>query len=229
MMRPSACRFLSVIGIAREIAALTGQTPHIAEVNYEEAATSIDRQIAVEILAPDLCPRYCATLITGVKVADSPEWLQRRLLACGLRPINNIVDVTNYVMLEYGQPSHSFDYDRIRGKKITVRLANNGESIITLDGVERTLAGDMLVVADAERPVALAGIMGGANSEITPETTSVLLEAASWNPANIHYTGRKLNLPSEACMRFERGIRADLALPALRRSTQLIVQLSGGK
>jgi len=220
---------LSVIGIVREAAALTGQKAHIPEISYNETAFSIDRQVAVEIIAPELCPRYCASLITGVKVTQSPPWIQHRLQACGMRPINNIVDITNYVMLEYGQPLHAFDYERIRGKKIIVRRANKGESIITLDGVERKLSENMLVIADTERAVAVAGVMGGANSEVTEGTSSILLEAASFNPTRIHYTGRTLNLPSEACMRFERGIRPELAVPALKRATQLIVQLGGGE
>ncbi len=220
---------LSVIGIAREIAALTGQSLHLREVGYEEAASLVDQQIAVEISAADLCPRYCASLIMGIKVAESPGWMQQRLVAGGMRPISNIVDVTNYVMLEFGQPLHAFDYDRIKGKRIIVRRASNSESIVTLDGVERVLAGDMLVIADEERSVAVAGVMGGANSEVTQETTSILLESASFNPASIHYTGRTLGLPSEACMRFERGIRPELTLPALKRATQLIAELGGGK
>jgi phenylalanyl-tRNA synthetase beta chain len=220
---------LSVIGIAREAAALTGQKVHIPEINYNESALSIDKKVAVEIVAPELCPRYCASLITGVKVTESPPWMQHRLMACGMRPINNIVDITNYVMLEYGQPLHAFDYERIRGKKIIVRRPKEGESIITLDGVERKLSEKMLVIADMERAVAVAGVMGGANSEVTEGTTSILLEAASFNPTSIHHTGRTLNLPSEACMRFERGIRPELTVPALKRATQLIVQLGGGE
>lgn len=220
---------LCVIGIAREVAALTGQSLSLPEVSYQETTSLIDRQISVEIAAPDLCPRYCASLITGVKVAESPVWLQQRLLACGLRPISNIVDITNYVMLAYGQPLHAFDYDKIRGRGIIVRRAANDEAIITLDGVERVLSKDMLVIADKEGSVAIAGVMGGANSEVSQETTSILLEAASFNPASIHYTGRRLQLPSEACMRFERGIRPELTLPALKRATQLIVQVAGGE
>ncbi|MBA7638176.1 Phenylalanine--tRNA ligase beta subunit [subsurface metagenome] len=220
---------LCVIGIAREIAALTGQSLSLPEVSYEETASLIDQQISVEIAAPDLCPRYCASLITGVKVAESPGWLQQRLLACGVRPISNIVDITNYVMLEYGQPLHAFDCDKIRGKRIIVRQAVEDEAIVTLDEVERTLSEDMLVIADTAGAVAIAGVMGGANSEVTQKTTSILLEAASFNPASIHYTGRQLQLPSEACMRFERGIRPELTLPALKRATRLIVQLAGGE
>jgi len=220
---------LCVIGIAREIAALTGQSLSLSEISYEETASPIGEQISVEIVAPDLCPRYCASLITGVKVAESPRWLQQRLLACGLRPISNIVDITNYVMLEYGQPLHAFDYGKIRGKGIIVRRAAESEVVVTLDGVERVLSEAMLVIADTEGSVAIAGVMGGASSEVTQGTTSILLEAASFNPASIHYTGRRLQLPSEACMRFERGIRPELTLPALKRATQLIIQLAGGE
>ena len=220
---------LSIIGIAREVAALTGQGLHVPETEYREATSPIDRQVSVEIAAPDLCSRYCATLITGVKVAESPQWLQQRLLKCGMRPINNIVDITNYVMLEYGQPQHAFDYHRIEGKKIIVRRANGGETMVTLDGMERRLSQDMLVIADEKRAVGIAGIMGGADSEVAPGTTAILLEAANFNSASIHYTGRVLSLPSEACMRFERGIRPELTVPAIKRATQLIVQLAGGE
>ncbi|MFC2034710.1 phenylalanine--tRNA ligase subunit beta [Chloroflexota bacterium] len=220
---------LSVIGIAREVAALTGQSLHLDEVDYKGAAFSLDRQIAVEVVAPDLCLRYCATLIMGIKVVESPGWIQQRLLACGMRPINNIVDITNYVMLEYGQPLHAFDYSKIKGKKIIVRRAMSGEDIVSLDGIGRVLSSDMLVIADKERSVAVAGVMGGANSEVTQETTSVLLESANFNPANIHYTGRTLRLPSEACMRFERGISPELTLPALNRATRLIEELADGE
>lgn len=220
---------LSIIGIAREMAALTRQGLPLPEVEYEQKAPPIDQQVSVEIVAPDLCPRYCASLITGVKVAESPRWLQQRLLKCGMRPINNIVDITNYVMLEYGQPLHAFDYDQIRGRKIIVRRATKGEAIVTLDGVKRLLSEDMLVIADEERAVAIAGVMGGADSEVTQETTSILLEAANFNPPSIHHTGGLLRLPSEACMRFERGISPELTIPALKRATQLIIQLAGGK
>jgi len=220
---------LSIIGIAREVAALTGQGLHLPEVRYDEAAYPIDQQISVEIVAPDLCPRYCASLITGVKMADSPRWMQQRLLACGMRPINNIVDVTNYVMLEYGQPLHAFDYHKIKGKKIIVRRATSGEAIVTLDEEKRALDEDILVIADEERAVAIAGVMGGADSEVTEQTTSILLESANFNPASIHHTGNTLRLPSEACMRFERSIRPELTVPALKRATQLIMQLAGGE
>jgi phenylalanyl-tRNA synthetase beta chain len=220
---------LSVIGIAREIAALTGQSLHIPEVSYEETESPVAEHISIEISAPDLCPRYCASLTTEVKIAESPAWMQQRLLACGMRPINNLVDVTNYVMLEYGQPLHSFDYEKIRGKKIIVRRATDYEPMTTLDGNERELDSNMLVISDVMGTVAVAGVMGGENSEVTEDTTSILLEAASFNAASIHYTGRTLGIPSEACMRFERGISRELALPALKRATQLLAELGDGK
>ena len=226
---PNRADCLSVIGIAREIAAQTGQNLHIAEVSYKEATSPLDQQIDIEISAPDLCPRYCASLVTGVKIAESPAWMQQRLLACGMRPINNLVDVTNYVMLEYGQPLHSFDYEKIRGKKIIIRRATQYEPMTTLDGSERELDSSMLVISDVMGVVAVAGVMGGANSEVTEETSSILLEAASFNAASIHYTGRTLGIPSEACMRFERGISRELTLPAIKRATQLLAELGGGE
>ncbi len=220
---------LSVIGIAREAAALTGQPIEITEPAYDEGGTTIERQVAIEIKAPDLCPRYCASLITGIKIGESPPWLQQRLLACGMRPINNIVDVSNYVMLEYGQPLHAFDYNQIKGQKIIVRRANSDETIVTLDGVERKLSRNMLVIADEQRAVALAGVMGGIDSEVSPETTAILLESANFKPANIHYTSRLLWLTSEASMRYERGIRPELTVPALKRATQLMLKMAGGE
>ncbi len=220
---------LSVIGIAREVAALTGQSLRLPEAAYKEGTSPVTQQISVEIASPDLCSRYCASLIRGIKVAASPSWMQQRLLACGMRPINNIVDITNYVMLEYGQPLHAFDYDTIKGKKIIVRCAADGEILVTLDGVGRTLSENMLVIADETRAVAIAGVMGGADTEVTQQTTSILLESANFNPASIHYTSRHLLLTSEASMRFERGIRPELTLPALKRATQLIVELAGGE
>jgi len=220
---------LSIIGLAREISALTVKNIHFPEISYVELDKPIEQLVSVEIKAADLCPRYCASLITDVRVGESPEWLQRRLYDCGMRPINNIVDVTNYVMLEHGQPLHAFDYSLIKDRKIIVRRAVDGESIVSLDSIERHLSQETLVITDTERAIAIAGIMGGVNTEVSDKTVSVLLEAASFSPANIHYSGKTLGLSSEACMRFERGIRSELALPALQRATQLIIQLTGGK
>lgn len=220
---------LSVIGIARETAALTGQKVHISPINYEEGDSLVEKNIVVEIQAPDLCPRYSASLITGIKIKPSPKWMQDRLIACGMRPINNIVDISNYVMLEYGQPLHTFDYDKIVGQKIVVRRAGENETITSLDGVERKLSSKMLVIADAARAIAVAGVMGGANSEVTDQTATILLEAASFKPACIYITGNSLSLASESRYRFERGISSEMTLPALRRATQLIVELGEGQ
>lgn len=220
---------LSVLGIARELAALTGENVKLPDMTYQDTLRPISEQVSVAIENPDLCPRYCASLVSSVKLGESPDWLKRRLQQCGLRPISNIVDVTNYVMLEYGQPLHAFDFAKITGGKIIVRRAREGENIISLDGVSRSLSSETLVIADKERVVAVAGVMGGANSEVTVQTTTVLLEAASFKAACIHHTGSRLNMPSEACMRFERGISPELALPALKRATQLIVSLAGGE
>ncbi|MBN1367761.1 MAG: phenylalanine--tRNA ligase subunit beta [Dehalococcoidales bacterium] len=225
---PNRSDCLSVIGVAREAAALTGQNIKLSEPTYVEGGSPIIDSITIEIEAKDLCPRYCASMITGFKIAPSPQWLQERLIAAGQRPINNIVDITNYVMLEYGQPLHSFDYNKIRGQKIIVRRAYPKEKLTTLDGVERTLSPDNLVIADLDRAVAIAGVMGGANSDVTENTEAILLESACFNAVNIHYTARTLRLGSEASQRFERGIRADLTIPALKRATQLILELAGG-
>jgi phenylalanyl-tRNA synthetase beta chain len=220
---------LSVTGIAHEVAAICGQPMRLAEASYAEAGDPIEKQVTIEIADPDLCPRYSASLITGIKIAESPRWLQERLIAGGQRPISNIVDVTNYVMLEYGQPLHSFDYDRVKSRKVLVRRAREGEGVTTLDGVARDLTADTLVITDGQKAVAIAGVMGGANSDITAGTTNILLEAASFKAANIHSTSRRLGLTSEASTRFERGISPNLTIPALRRATQLIAELGGGK
>ena len=217
----------SVLGIAREVAGLTGallrQPVTDVPVLHSEGA-----DFRVTIREPALCPRYAARRLSGVRVGPSPWWLQRQLLAVGMRPINNIVDVTNFVMLEYGQPLHAFDFDRLEGSEIVVRLPLDGErSFITLDGVERTLLTDMLMICDARRPVAVAGVMGGLDSEVTEGTTEILLEAACFDPVSIRRTARRLNLPSEASYRFERGVDPDLATRAMERAVQLMAQVAG--
>ena len=220
---------LSVIGVAREMAALTRRKVKLSVPEYKEEGPDIEKLVSVEIAAPDLCSRYCASLIEDVKLAPSPPWMQQRLIACGMRPINNVVDVTNYVMLEYGQPLHAFDFRQIGGGKIVVRRPAEGEKMTTLDGVDRDLTPDMLVIADNKIPVAIAGVMGGADSEVIDITTSVLLESANFNPPSIRRTSTRLKLRSEASLRFERGISPDLTVPALTRATQLILDLAGGK
>ena len=220
---------LSVIGIAREIAALTGEAIHLPEVHYEEKEKSIDSFASVDIVSPDLCPRYCASLVTGIRIAPSPVWLQQRLNSCGMRPINNVVDVTNYVMLEYGQPLHAFDYDKLRGRQIIVRRSGKGETITTLDGSKRTLGADILVIADKEGGVAVAGIMGGLDSEVTGRTGTLLLESANFNQAAIRRGCSHLQFQSEASIRFDKGLSRELPLVPLKRATQLLLALAGGK
>ena len=160
----------------------------------------------MSILAPEFCPRYVARLIRGVTIGPSPAWLSRRLLSVGIRSINNVVDVTNFVLMELGQPLHSFDFDTLSGRRIVVRQAESGERMTTLDGQERDLTPEMLVIADGEKGVALAGIMGGLNTEIKDTTKNILLESACFEPRCIRRTAKKLGLSSEASMRFERGV-----------------------
>ncbi len=220
---------LSVIGIAREITALTGEPLRLSQIHYEELEDSIDSFASVDIADSDLCPRYCASLITGIKIASSPSWLQQRLNSCGMRPINNVVDVTNYVMLEYGQPLHAFDYHKLKGRQIIVRRAGNGETITTLDGSERTLNPDILVIADKEEAVAVAGVMGGLASEVTDKTDTILLESANFNQAAIRRGCSHLQVQSEASIRFDKGLNSELPLLPLKRATQLLLELAGGR
>jgi len=220
---------LSVIGIAREIAALTGEPLRLPQIHYEETEDSIDSFASVDIAEPDLCPRYCASLITGIKIGSSPSWLQQRLNSCGMRPINNVVDVTNYVMLEYGQPLHAFDYQKLKGRQIIVRRAGNGETITIIDGTERALNADILVIADKEEAVAVAGIMGGLDSEVTDRTDTILLESANFNQAAIRRGCSHLQLQSEASIRFDKGLNSELPLLPLKRATQLLLELAGGR
>ncbi len=219
---------LSVIGIVREIAALTGEPLHLPQIHYEEREDPIDSFASVDIVEPDLCPRYCASLITGIKIAPSPSWLQQRLNSCGMRPLNNVVDVTNYVMLEYGQPLHAFDYHKLKGGKIIVRRAGNGETMTTLDGTERALNPDILVIADKEDAVAVAGVMGGLDSEVTDKTDTILLESANFNQVAIRRGCGHLQFQSEASIRFDKGLNSNLPLLPLKRATQLLLELAGG-
>ena len=220
---------LSVIGVAQEIAVLTGEPLRLSPIHYEELEGSIDSFASVDIAEPDLCPRYCASLITGIKIASSPSWLQQHLNSCGMRPINNVVDVTNYVMLEYGQPLHAFDYHKLKGRQIIVRRAGNGETIATIDGTKRALNPDILVIADKEEAVAVAGIMGGLDSEVTDKTDTILLESANFNQATIRRGCSHLQFQSEASIRFDKGLNSELPLLPLKRATQLLLELAGGK
>jgi phenylalanyl-tRNA synthetase beta chain len=226
---PNRPDMLSMLGIAHEVAALTGTSVREPNLAYVSTGRSIDESVSVEIADTELCPRYCAALVTDVKISESPRWLKEALAASGVRSINNVVDVTNFVMLEYGQPLHAFDYHQIDCSKVIIRRASEGEVMITLDGVERKLTADTLVIADPNRAIAVAGVMGGATSEVTTATTAILLESASFKPSSVHNTQVRLKLPSEASARFERGIRPELTLPAARRAVQLMVEHCGGK
>ncbi len=220
---------LNHLGIARELSVLYRDRLQRPVVDHVPVPSSMKQPITIEIDADDLCYRYCGLVISGITVAPSPAWMQRRLEVLGQRPINNIVDVTNYVLLELGHPLHAFDYRRLREGRIVVRRARDGETIRTLDDEMRTLDPDMLVIADADVPVAVAGVMGGADSEVGESTTDILLESAWFLPASVRRTGRRLGLSSEAAYRFERG--ADLAIPpyALLRAASLILALGGGE
>lgn len=230
-LTPNRSDCLSMTGAAYELAAILGRDVQLpeAEIGLHPSRESASERFSVEIPAASACSRYSARVITGVKVGTSPLWLQNRLIAAGVRPINNIVDVTNYVMLEYGQPLHAFDADRLEGGRIAVRFAAEGEKLTTLDNIERTLSPHMLVIADAVKPIALAGVMGGANSEVTSDTTTIVLESAKFDGVTVRKTSRQLGLRSEASIRFEKEVAADAVVPALDRAASLIARLAGGE
>jgi phenylalanyl-tRNA synthetase beta chain len=224
---------LAMIGVAREVAALTEQQVRVPMAEPRPArARRPDEPLVIEIEDPDLCRRYTGVLLKNVKIGPSPAWMQERLQAAGMRPINNVVDITNFVMLEWGQPLHAFDYETLRGGKIVVRPAREGETLLTLaeDRPEIRLSPAQLVIADAERPVALAGVIGGAETEVRPTTSAILLESANFKPASIRRTARALlPRPTEASRRFERGIPPEHTLPAALRAAQLMIDLAGAE
>lgn len=221
---------LSILGVAREVSAITGaKLKKPAPVRTGAAKGTGLRKISIEVKDKDLCPRYMARMIENVTVGESPEWLKNRLLLAGLRPINNIVDATNYLLMELGQPMHAFDAARIGGNKIIVRTVKPGETIITLDGMEHKLPKDTLVIADEQKPIALAGVMGGANTEVSDSTKTVLLESAYFDPTSINKTSKAAKLRTEASIRFEKGVDWEMVGHALDRAAALIVELSGGK
>lgn len=220
---------LSHLGVAREVAVIGGKRILVSGGEIVEGSTLTSALTSVEVLDPDLCPRYTARLIRGVKVGPSPDWMVRRLEALGQRSINNVADITNYVLLELGQPLHAFDLNRLAGRKIIVRRAREGETLVTLDGIERILTTQMLVIADDEQAVALAGIMGGGDSEITEATVDVLLESAYFAPASIRQTARQLGMNTEASYRFERGIDYEIAARASDRAAAMMAELAGGE
>jgi phenylalanyl-tRNA synthetase beta chain len=227
-LTPNRPDCLSVIGIAREIAIIQNSPLKYPDYAIEDKADIIHQKTSVKIEAPDHCPRYAARLVENVAVTASPYWLQNRLLSVGLRPINNIVDITNFVMLETGQPLHAFDFDNLAENRIVVRLAAEGEKFTTLDDKERTLESQMLMICDGEKAVGLAGVMGGLNSEIEDNTTRVLIEGAYFDPVSIRRTSKRLGLNTDASHRFERGVDPEGCVRAVNRAAKLMVELGGG-
>ncbi|MGH2699135.1 MAG: phenylalanine--tRNA ligase subunit beta [Actinomycetota bacterium] len=219
---------MSVVGVAREIAALTGQKLRRPEVGLD-VASDLSSPVSVRIEDPEACPRYLARYIEGLEIGPSPHWLATRLLACGVRPISNVVDVTNYVLLELGHPLHAFAGDRVAESSIAVRRAKAGERFTTLDGIERELHPDDLLIAHGAGPIALAGVMGGEESEVSESTTRVILESAYFDPATIAFTARRQNLRTEASARFERGMDVEMVPFAAERAAQLLGELAGGR
>ena len=220
---------MSIFGIAREVSAILGENLQKPDFSIREHEEDISQRITVEVAEPSECPRYCCRLIKGVRIAPSPAWLQQRLEYCGIRSVNNVVDITNFVLLEQGQPLHAFDYDKIDQGRISVRKAREGETIKTLDGVERKLLAEDLVICSADRPVALAGIMGSFDTEIEDTTRNVLLESACFSPVGIRKTSKRTGLKSESSIRFEKGIDINNVSFALDRAAELISRLSEGK
>ncbi|MBQ6538604.1 MAG: phenylalanine--tRNA ligase subunit beta [Eubacterium sp.] len=221
-----------VIGIAREAAA-TFRKPFVPPVVADSDEGTAGGETAADLIevsieAPELCSRYIARVVKNIRLAPSPEWMQRRLAASGIRPINNIVDITNYVMEEYGQPMHAFDYDTLAGHKIVVKRANDGEKFVTLDGQERELDADTLMICDGEKPVAIGGIMGGENSMITDDVKTMLFEAACFNGTNIRKSGKKLGMRTDAQAKFEKGLDPNTAIEAINRACELIKELDAG-
>lgn len=220
----------SILGIARETAATYDKPFHYPEIAVKEnAGGNVADLVSVSIENTELCPRYVARAVKNVKIAPSPRWLRKRLRAAGVRPVNNIVDITNYVMLEMGQPMHAFDIETIKDRKIIIRNANDGEKITTLDGVERTLDSSMLVIADPEKAVAVAGVMGGENSKISEQAEVILFESANFNGPNVRITAKKIGLRTDASSKFEKGLDPNLALEAVNRAAQLVEELGIGE
>ena len=226
---PNRGDWASMIGVARELGALYGKTITQPAITLKEDSVAAADLSSITLQAPELCPRYIGVVLSNVKVGPSPTWLCQRLIAAGQRPINNVVDITNYVLLETGQPLHAFDLDKLDEKRIVVRRATHGESIKTLDGVDRKLTDAMLVIADANAPQAIAGIMGGHDSEVGEGTTRLLLESAFFAPTSIRKTSRKLSIISEASQRFQRGADPEMVPAAARRAAGLLQKIAGAQ
>lgn len=228
-LTPNLSHCTSVFGVARELAALTGLPLHLPPLKLKESDSTIDNCLHVKVADKDLCPRYSCRVISNVEIAPSPDWIKERLENCGVRSVNNVVDATNYVLLELGHPLHAFDYEKFDGEEIVVRKAKDGEVIRTLDGKERILSSSMLAICDQRKPVAIAGVMGGLESEIQEQTRTVVLESAYFDAMSIRRTSKHLGLQSDASKRFERGTDPNQILYVLDRAAQLIQQVAGGE
>ncbi len=228
-LTPNRPDLLSVLGVAREVGALSGGRVRDPSIVYEATGGPIKGRAQVDVLDRDLCPRYVAALVDGVTIAESPAWMQQRLIAAGMRPINNVVDITNYVMLEMGQPLHAFDYAGLKDQRIVVRRARPGERLRLLDGTDRELSPEMLVIADADDAVGVAGVMGGAESEVTEKTEAILLESANFRATSVRRTRQALKVETDASKRFEKGLSVHLPPIAAERAVKLMVEICGGR
>lgn len=226
-LTPNRADAASHLGVARDLAAYFQIPVHVVDVADVEAGTVAGT--AVQVAVPDDAPRYAGINISGIQVGESPEWLRTKLAAIGVRSINNIVDVTNYILHDLGQPLHAFDTDKIAGNQVIVRRANEGELFVTLDGVERKLYADDLVIADAEKPMCIAGVFGGAHSGVTETTTSIFLESAYFNPVTVRKTSKRHGLKTDSSFRFERGVNPDITVIALKKAAKLIAEVAGGQ
>ncbi|OCA81778.1 MULTISPECIES: phenylalanine--tRNA ligase subunit beta [unclassified Bacillus (in: firmicutes)] len=227
-LTPNRSDCLSMLGVAYEVAAILGKEVKVPEVTVKSGSEKAEDYVSVKVDAPEQNPLYIAKIIKDVKVGPSPLWLQSRLMKSGIRPHNNVVDITNFILLEYGQPLHAFDYDRLQSKEIVVRMAHEGEKLTTLDEAERTLSGDHLVITNGKEAIALAGVMGGANSEVVDGTTTVLLEAAYFAGGPVRKASKDFGLRSEASARFEKGVDPNRVRAAGERAAELIAELAGG-
>jgi len=225
---PDRADCLSHIGIARDLAAYLGKEVNMPEINVIEDGPDVNESCTIEILDKEKCPRYAARIIRNVKIKESEDWLKSILVKLGLRPINNVVDVTNFVLMEMGQPLHAFDLRKLEGNKIIVKTAKEGEKFVTLDSQERKLDSDMLMICDGKKSIAVGGVMGGENSEVHKDTTDILLESAYFNPSSIRKTAKKLGIQSEASYRFERGVDINSIITALDRAAELIANMTEG-
>ncbi|ETT82556.1 phenylalanine--tRNA ligase subunit beta [Viridibacillus sp. FSL R5-0477] len=228
-LTPNRSDAMSMLGVAYEVGAILSEDVKLPELDYTESTEKASDYLKLRVDAPVENPMYVAKVVKNVKVAESPLWLQQRLMAAGVRPHNNVVDVTNYILMEYGQPLHAFDYDRLGTGEIVVRLANEGEKITTLDDKERTLNASNLVITNAKEPVAVAGVMGGLNSEVHEGTTTVVIESAYFEGLSVRYTSKDLGLRSDASARFEKGLDPNRVIPAAERAAKLLAELAGGE